>query len=81
MLRTVNMPKCQVHVFLFRLFIGRASQKHAQHSLGSLPDTCPRGHYRRMRTLQLFPAYVKSWPFKVLSEILLSTEMKEYTFF
>lgn len=49
---------------------GRSSQ------LGS-----SQGHLHHKRIFKLLYAYVKSWSSKVLFQVLLSTEMKEYIFF
>ena len=49
---------------------GRSSQ------LGS-----SQGHLHHIRIFKLLHAYVKSWSSKVLFQVLLSTEMKEYVFY
>lgn len=49
---------------------GRSSQ------LGS-----SQGHLHHIRIFKSLHAYVKSWSSKVLFQVLLSTEMKEYIFF
>lgn len=81
MLSTVDVAEGQVHVLLLRPLTGGVSQEQAQHPLDGLRGTCPRGHFCHTPALQLRPAYVTSGPFKVLSRILLSTDMKEYTLF
>lgn len=40
-----------------------------------------QGHFHHIRLFKLPHAYVKSWSSKVLFQVLLSTEMKEYIFF
>lgn len=47
----------------------------------SSQSTSSQGHFHQIRIFKLFHAYVQSCSSKVLFQVLLSTEMKEYIFF